>query len=56
MMASGSYLTENSFGIFAGVFLILAQTVVAFKKNGPEKAIIANEENTSDIDHLPDTV
>lgn len=56
MMASGSYLSENSFGIFAGVFLILAQTVVAFKKNGPEKAIIANEENTSDIDHLPDTV
>ena len=42
MMASGSYLSENNFGIFAGVFLLLAGTVFRFKshKTDPSDLIL----------------
>ena len=57
LMVSGSYLSENSFGIFMGVFLIFAQTVIVVKKPGqtPKKKTV-NEKNPADIHHLPDTV
>lgn len=56
LMASGSYLNENNFGIFAGVFMILVQTVIVFKESGSFKIKIANEKNPTDINHLPNTV
>lgn len=55
MMASGSYLSENNFGIFAGVFLMLAQTVIVFKKTNPSPDK-KNEKDSADKHHLPDTV
>ncbi len=56
MMVSGSYLNENNFGIFAGVFLILAQTLIVFKKANHPKEEAVNEKDPADINHLPDTV
>lgn len=56
LIVSGSYLSENSFGIFVGVFLVFIQSVIVFKKSDHVKKKEVNAKDPADINHLPDTV